>query len=157
MVFRSIRLQTKHPLFYKQINYPFNYVLNSVSLLNRLMPVMVWLLSNLSYLRIVWNFHGHRDRTSENTGGAKLMGVRFLYISFEIKISHILISNFAIDSEILHKVDIDERSISWSFEENLTSLRHLTPLDVILAPVRFTTSQIWRSTNHDFDNHANFS
>ena len=28
MVFRSIRLQTKHPLFYKQINHPYNYDLN---------------------------------------------------------------------------------------------------------------------------------
>ena len=32
MVFRSIRLETKHPLFYEQIEHPFNYPPNWLSI-----------------------------------------------------------------------------------------------------------------------------
>ena len=96
------------------------------------------------------SFHDHRCRTSENTGGVYLTGVRFPYISYKNKISHIFTLDNAIDSKTSHKPYIHDRNISWSFEDNLTSWRHMTPLDVIWAPVRFTTCQIRSTINQDF-------
>ena len=66
---------------------------------------------------------------------------KFPYISFKNGISHIFPSEHAIHSKLSHKQDIDDRNIPWSFEENLTSWRHMTSLYVIWAPARLTTCQ----------------
>ena len=69
------------------------------------------------------NFHDHRCRTSENIGVLNLTGVQFSYISYKNEISHIFPSEHAIYSKLIHNQDTDDRNKSWSWEENLMTLK----------------------------------